>query len=711
MLTGNTATPRTDRRQAQKGCSMTQTTREQVRFSDNALEVLRRRYLVNGETPEGMLERVSFGNEDYYNLMARLDFLPNSPTLFNAGTGMGTLSACFKFDVEDKLRGSQDSIMGTFDKAAAVQQYGGGVGYVFSNLRPKGAKVKTTNGQASGPVSFMKLYHALASTVTQGGKRNGAQMGILSCDHPDIQEFIHCKDVDPDGLSTFNISVAATDAWMNDCLTDDRSVAGSSLLWEMAESAWKTGDPGLYFIDVAEKGNPTPWLGKLTGTNPCGEVPLLNNEPCNLGSINLGHFVKRRDVDWERLIQVAHLATRFLDDILDHNTFPHPAIHDAAFATRKLGLGVMGWADMLALLGIHYASDEAVELGRKVMSAIDTAAELESLKLAQEKGVAPCFLEHGIPLRNATRTCIAPTGTISILADASSGIEPHFAREWTRYGYFGGERVPMKERIAVMEWVTDGFEPATAMEIDWAWHIRHQAAFQEHTNLAVSKTINMKEEVSVRDIYDAYVMMWESGCKGGTIYRDNCRATQVLNVEPAVVEGFSPPTLAEITPILHSPTRHRLPLERAAVNHRFQVGDQEGYVSVGLFEDGTPGELFITASKQGSTVRSLLDAIGVEASLLLQHGVPLDSLVSKFTATRFEPAGLTSNPALPVATSILDYVFRWMDLRFGSGKGITLAAKGEIMLDTGIFCPDCGAPAVMSEGCTTCAGGCGWSKC
>jgi ribonucleoside-diphosphate reductase alpha chain len=508
-------------------------------FTDNALKILTERYLYHyddhQETTDEFFDRISMGNEVYKKeLFETLNFLPNSPTLFNIGIpGAGTLSACFKFDVYDTLLDGPSSIMATGFKSAGVQKFGGGVGYALSAVRPKDTPIATTHGKAMGPVALLKYYQSVAEMITQGGKRAGAQMGILSCDHPDIREFIHCKDSDPQRLNTFNISVACTDAFMEAASRDPESEAGK-LLTEMADSAWRTGDPGVYFIDSAERRNPTPWLGKLTGTNPCGEVPLLNNEPCNLGSINLGNFVTDGGTDYVSLGRVVRLATRYLDDVLSVNVFPHQDIKDANDLTRKLGLGVCGWADMLALLGIHYDSDEAVALGRKVMKFINEEANNESIKLGFERGVAPAFIVgHAIDnlQRNATRTCIAPTGTIAILMGASSGIEPHFALEWDRQLATAGdvihERVPVMDRLS-------GFTPHVSQEIAPEWHIKHQAAFQEFTDLAVSKTINLPNSATPEQIRQIYVDLWVSGCLGGTIYRDGSRDVQVLTVTDSI---------------------------------------------------------------------------------------------------------------------------------------------------------------------------------
>lgn len=501
-------------------------------FTDNALTVLRKRYLavIDGkqETVDELIKRVSMGNVEYENELIRpLRFLPNSPTIFNLDVpGGGTLSACFKFDVADTMVDDKtlSGIMDTATKAALVTKWGGGVGYYVGGLRPEGALVNSTHGKAMGPLAVLRFYNAMGSMLTQSGKREAAQMGILDCEHPDLRSFIHMKDDDPQGLHTFNISVAITDKFMNHALNFPKSKE-NVLLKEMADSAWRTGDPGVYYVDTAERYNPTPWLGRLSGTNPCGEVPLLNNEPCNLGSINLGKFYDGKGVDYKSLGTVTRLATRYLDDVLDHNHFPVPDITAAAMLTRKLGLGVCGWADLLALMHVPYASNEAVYLLDEIMGFIRRIADEESLALGREKGIAPCFIGKGIGYRNATRLCIAPTGTISILMGASSGIEPHFLREWQRRM---GDGTILTERIPVLDRVGD-FLPQTAMEIPWEWHVKHQAVTQKHVDLAVSKTINMRNDATVDDVYNAYVEMWRQGAKGGTVYRDGCRDVQVLS--------------------------------------------------------------------------------------------------------------------------------------------------------------------------------------
>lgn len=721
-------------------------------FTETAQKVLCKRYLRHNdtssecpfchqkhETPAEMFERCSFGNEDYYNLLASLDFLPNSPTLFNGGTKQGTLSGCFKFNIQD----SMESIMEVATKAAFTLKYGGGTGYCMSDVRPYGAPIRSTHGKACGPISVLETYHAVAKMITQGGKREGAQMAILHCDHDDVRAFIHCKDessIDlPDiklsaeqvhvikqwilskyGLSTFNLSVACTGEFMK------RAKAGNEPLFdEMCESAWKTGDPGIYFIDTSERTNPTPWLGKLDGTNACGEVPALNNEPCNLGSINLSHMIaKTGGIAFTKLERITRLATRYLDEVIDRNFYPDPVIEKAAKLTRKVGLGVMGWADTLALLHIHYDSDEAVELGTEIMKTIQEVSHIESARLAKEKGRCPAFsgmLPSDITMRdmrNATTTCIAPAGTISVLASCSSGIEPHYSLDGVRAM---GDGTRLEDGLRGLK---TNFVPHTAHEIDWKWHIKHQAAFQQYTDLAVSKTINMKESSTVEDIRNAFIDAWESGCKGITVYRNNCRAQQVIvnkGDESHLVQERSFKGLAidvsgkeERLEIYSTDTkfgarRHKMPKDAMAYRHSFSVGGMEGYLHIGLLEDGRPGELFITGSNQGSTVSGLLASLSIVTSLALQYGVPLETLVSKLQNIRFEPAGVTDDPNIPIASSVVAYIYRYFGNKclLDEGKEVVKANNGH----SGMVCDWCGAPAINEEGCLKCSLNCGWSRC
>ncbi len=734
-------------------------THETTPFTDNADIILHKRYYErrdeypvcewcsnledeNGNLPshsvchesvDQFFARISFGVQQYEDELFRpLVFMVNSPTLFNAGTvAGGTLSACFKFDVPDNMEG----ILDVAKKAGMVLKAGGGVGYVVSDVRPKGAHVNSTHRKALGPLGCLDIYQVVARQITQGGKRDGAQMGILHCDHEDINEFIHLKDDNPEDMETFNISVALTDEFMLKAVGDLEPQA--ALLQEMAESAWKTGDPGCFFIDTAERYNPTPWLGQLTGTNPCGEVPLLDNEACNLGSLNLAKFVvSSAGFDEIGLVRAVRLAVRYLDDVLDRNTFPDPLITEAVRLTRKIGLGVMGWADALALMGIPYDSEEAVELAGVVSYTINQAAHAESVLLGEERGNYPGWElgadwreENGIEFddflygrrRNATVTCIAPTGTIAIIAGASGGVEPHFAIKWTRVT---GDGIKMQEYIPVMEHLPDGFIPATAMEIAPEWHIRHQAAWQRNVDLACSKTINMPAEATVEDIRQAYTMMWNLECRGGTIYRNGSRDVQVLTVEEQnegvtrddLVRTFGKEAIAQADNILVVPgpaakngatpapaARRKMPETRNSITHKFSVGDVEGYAHVGLHEDGTPGEVFLDISKQGSTIAGLADELAIFMSMGLQYGVPMEEFIRKMRQTRFEPSGLTGNVNIRTATSMIDYLGHWLEQTFLEGEVVDVT-------ETGMTCPECGNGAIPQEGCLRCPT-CGWSRC
>jgi len=520
-------------------------------FSQSARDILRDRYLWRDENrnpiekPEEMLRRVAThvaGAErtlplqykwadEFYEIMAKLLFMPNSPTLMNAGrpSPHGQLAACFVVGVED----SMDSICEALRKQMLIHKSGGGTGFNFSKLRSEGAKVNSTNGRASGPVSFMGLFDKATETVQQGGMRRGANMGILNIDHPDIRKFIHCKD--KDGIITnFNISVGVSDSFMKKA---EENPCGdeAALLAEIADSAWRTGDPGIIFLDAINRGNTTPELGELTATNPCGESPLYPNEACNLGSINLSLLVRDGEFDYETLRGVAAVAARFLDDVIEINDYPLPEISQAVKQTRKIGLGVMGWADLLFRLRVPYDSEEALALAENIMRTIRETACETSVELGREKGV-PETLAH-LGRRNATLTCIAPTGTIALLAGCSSGIEPLFALEHTRVRtQIDGKKVVMKQVNRCYEEARkEGLDEetmkkvfVTSHDISPAAHVRMQGSFQKYTDLAVSKTINLRHECGVKDVIGAYTLAWKEGCKGITIYRDGSKQSQVL---------------------------------------------------------------------------------------------------------------------------------------------------------------------------------------
>jgi ribonucleoside-diphosphate reductase alpha chain len=563
---------------------------EEPKLTVNALEVLKRRYLLkdeNGnivETPAQMFRRVAkaiarvdrrYGEdpreseEVFYKMMARLEFLPNSPTLFNAGTKLGQLSACFVLPVEDSL----ESIFTAVKNMAIIEKTGGGVGFDFSKLRPKGDVVMSTKGVASGPVSFMRVFDVATEVIKAGGRRRGAMMGVLRVDHPDILEFITAK-LQPGFLQNFNISVAVTDDFMKTVeedgeywLINPRNKEKTSRLkarevWNLiARSAWASGDPGVLFIDEINRHNPTPEVGRIEATNPCGEQPLLPFESCNLGSINLSRMVEDGKINWGKLRETVRNAVHFLDNVIDANKYPLKEIELVTKANRKIGLGVMGFADMLIKLGIPYDSEQALELAEKLMRFIDEEAHKRSEEIAEKRGSFPNFdrsiwKDHYKAMRNATVTTIAPTGSISIIAGCSSGIEPLFAVSFIRKVLDGTrlfETNPLFELVAkergfydaklleeiaktgsvqeidnVPEDVRRVF--VTALDIAPEWHVRMQAAFQKYTDNAVSKTVNMPFEATVEDVRNVFELAWRLKCKGITVFRYGSRPEQVLYI-------------------------------------------------------------------------------------------------------------------------------------------------------------------------------------
>jgi ribonucleoside-diphosphate reductase alpha chain len=558
-------------------------------LTDNAVQILKDRYLLkdtNGvlvETPDELFKRVAVFvssceaknkkkfETKFYEIMGDLKFLPNSPTLMNAGLKNGQLSACFVLPIEDSL----ESIFTTLKNTALIHQSGGGTGFNFSNLRPKDDLVSSTSGTSSGPIAFIKIYDAATEYVKQGGKRRGANMGILNIDHPDIENFILSKS-SKNAIENFNLSVGITDVFMkavaNDLdwnLINPRTrnvvkVVSAKTLWKLiTEEAWRTGDPGLIFLDTINISNPTPQLGKIKSTNPCGEVPLLDYESCNLGSINLSKMVgiqnNKHKIVWAELSNTIQLAIRFLDDIITVNHYLLPEIQTITTKNRKIGLGVMGWAEMLIKLEIPYASMQAVKLGEKLMKFIKDQSYKASAILAKEKGAFPeCknskYNKNG-PLRNATCNSIAPTGTISVIANTSYSIEPLFALAYKRTGILEGkEQIEVNKlfkhkmkslglwnenlkqnlietsSISHMNTIPSVIRKRfkTSLEIPWKYHLLHQKAFQKYTDNAVSKTINLAESTSVKDISDIYWTAWEFKLKGITIYRYGSRENQVL---------------------------------------------------------------------------------------------------------------------------------------------------------------------------------------
>ena len=612
----------------------------QPNIPPNGMLVLQRRYLVKDdqgavmETPAELFRRVAwtmaeadrqYGKSDaeidalgdtFYAMLANLEFLPNSPTLMNAGRPLGQLSACFVLPIDD----SMESIFETLKHTALIHQSGGGTGFSFSKLRPAGDVVRSTMGVSSGPVSFMEVYNAATEAIKQGGTRRGANMGILRIDHPDIEDFINAKN-DLRKVTNFNISVTVTDDFMRAVAEDGpfelrhpgtgkvtKTVKARNLFNQIVKNAWKTGEPGVVFTDRVNRDNPTPNVGEIESTNPCGEVPLLPYEACNLGSINLGKMLSAdgKQIDWDKLTQTVHRTMHFLDNVITANQFPIPQIKEMVDANRKIGLGVMGWADCLLSLGVAYDSPEALHLAREVSSWIDYQSKLASVELAKQRGAFPNFKEsryaagtwlcerhcgeptgrltqkswqhldaeirqHG--LRNATTTCIAPTGTISIIAGASGGIEPVFAFVFTRnvmdntrmlevhpmfaerlkaqnlYNPDLLERITAQGSLAGLPEISEEMQRlfVTSFDIAPECHVKMQAAFQEFTDNGVSKTINFPESASQEGIAEAYLTAFELGIKGITVYRNNSRKDQPMALE----SGTADPEVKETLPPVH----------------------------------------------------------------------------------------------------------------------------------------------------------------
>lgn len=718
--------------------------------SSNSLEVYSTRYLDDeAKTPDDLWRRVSNGNDVYYRLMKEGLFLPNSPTLFNMGTDNGgTLSACFVFDLEDALLGDwpdggldqpfATSIAGTAFKAMAVAKAGGGVGYYLGNLRRKNADVRSTHKKACGPVTVLRWLNTLNWLITQGGKRALAQMGVLPCWHPDIREFIHCKDENPHELSSFNISVSWLNEWLEKIEWDvinqgqgyiDRGRDETKLWWEQCSSAWKTGCPGMFFWTLVNLMNPTPHLGNINAPNPCGETPNVNDEPCNLGSSVLKRFLKKVGNKyvfmWDEFKERIREMLRFLDDILDWNIFPHPDITKMALSTRKLGLGTMGYAATLNMMGIPYDSQEAVDFGSEVAKVTKEETHDESVKLADLKGPYPAW-EIGSPetkakfprRRNATTTSIAPTGTIYLLADAeTSSIEPPFALETERTT---GEGLKLVERLDSIR--ETGNIPKLANQIAYEWHVRHQAAFQKHTDLGVSKTINMPKNATVMDFSNAYKMMWQLECKGGTIYRDQCRPEQVLRDTKSTPKSvyLQVPESVPIPQHVESNGRRKLPRERDARIIKFNVFGTEGYLIPGFYEDGQLGEIFVEMKNDGSTLSGIIKAFAKQVSLSLQYHTPLQSTIALHKNSVFEPRGFTGDPDVPSCSSIPDYFVRKLEHMFVAPVPITDVTEEnvhELNIGgtglTGLFCPTCGTELIrQGSSCLMCTkSGCGYSKC
>ncbi len=747
-------------------------------LTENAIKVLERRYLSKNdegetiETPAQLFRRVarnvsqadafyepnvdlSTVENEFYEMMASLEFLPNSPTLMNAGKELQQLSACFVLPIED----SMESIFETVKDTALIHKSGGGTGFSFSRLRPAGSRVKSTSGVSSGPVSFMRVFDAATESVKQGGTRRGANMGILRVDHPDIMDFIACK-ADGTAFCNFNISVAVTDAFMSALMEGKdydlidpytKSVVGKMDAEKVMESiihyAWKNGDPGIVFIDRINKDNPTPHVGEMESTNPCGEQPLLPYESCNLGSINLPNFVKNGVLDWNALERVVFSAVHFLDNVIDMNRYPIQKIERMTKANRKIGLGVMGFADMLIMLGIPYNSEEAVDMAEKLMHFINAESKKASQGLAEKRGAFPNFRgstydkPKAPKLRNATTTTIAPTGTISIIAGVSSGIEPLFAVSYIRTvmdndklveahplfeqaakerGFYSADlmqNIALKGSVHGLKEVPKDVASlfVTSHEIAPEWHIRMQAAFQKHTDNAVSKTVNFSNSATEKDVENAYMLSYDTGCKGVTIYRDGSRDGQVLSTGQTGAKKEAATAVA---------TDHKLsPKPRPSVvrgaTQRLTTGCGKIYVTVNEDEKESPFEMFVQIGKAGGCAASQTESIGRLVSLALRSGIDANELVKQLIGVSCHlPAWDNGGKVLSCADAIGKALSRYARKDFteqpkgksGNGNG---NGNGIEHFDASISvgaCPDCGGSLEYAEGCMTCRG-CGYSKC
>lgn len=732
-------------------------------LTPNALTVLEKRYLRRDEggkpqeTPADMFRRVADTiaaadlkfdqNADlttlsdlFYEMMTSFDFLPNSPTLMNAGRELGQLSACFVLPVGDSIEEIFDAVKFT----AMIHKSGGGTGFSFSRLRPANDLVKTTTGVSSGPISFMRVFDIATETIKQGGTRRGANMGILRVDHPNIMDFIMCK-ADQKLFNNFNISVGLTEKFMQAVERDeeydllnprDKKKVGSQnarkVFQRIVNQAWENGEPGIIFLDRLNRDNPTPHIGEIESTNPCGEQPLLPYESCNLGSINLGRFINDGSIDWSRLKQLVHNAVHFLDNVIEANKYPLQQIHDMTHANRKIGLGVMGWADMLIMLGIPYNSEEAVKLGKKLMQFINDEGHAASRELGKKRGSFPNFsgstfdTKDAQPQRNATVTTIAPTGTISMIANASSGVEPLFAVSYIKNVMDGTKLVEVNpifaslakergfytselmEKIAEHGTVQDMDEVpedirkifVTAHDITPEDHIQMQAAFQHFTDNAVSKTVNFPNSATVADVEKVYRLAYQTGCKGVTIYRDGSRDEQVLST--AKKDEKTTIAAIRIEDEKHAIKRER-PKALKGWTYQMQTGCGPLYITVNEDKNGL-FELFTTMGKAGGCAASQSEAIGRMVSLAWRSGVQARQVVKQLLGISCHcPSGYGENRILSCADAVAKAIQSHM-LENGHDLNATSAQH-----ERGA-CPECGGIVEHEGGCMVCHV-CGYSEC
>lgn len=747
-------------------------------ISQNALTVLQKRYLIKNEkgetteTVEGLFRRVAAAiaepdrlhdgkadvkktEETFFHMMQELEFLPNSPTLMNAGRPLGQLSACFVLPVAD----SMEDIFEAIKQAALIHKSGGGTGFSFSRLRPQGSTVNSTGGVASGPISFMKVFNMATEAVKQGGTRRGANMGILRIDHPDILDFIDCK-ANNNEINNFNISVGLTEKFMEAVekdtdyeLVDPHTKKAVSALRarmvfdRIVDAAWRNGEPGIIFLDRLNRDNIVPSQGEIESTNPCGEQPLLPYESCNLGSVNLVKMLKTADgkteFDWDKLGLTVKNAVHFLDNVIDANQYPLENIDRVTKQTRKIGLGVMGWADSLLQMGIPYNSDEAISLGEKVMKFITERGREESAVLAGKRGAFPLFgesiLPQDRPMRNGTITTIAPTGTLSIIANCSSGVEPVFGyvyirnimdgtemievnpilkAELEKRGLYSDElmkRIAKEGTVAHIEELPEDLRRVfvSAHDISPEYHIRMQAAFQKGTDNAVSKTVNFSNSATKEDVASVYTLAFHLGCKGVTIYRDGSRAEQVLNIGQVKKEGQPAAETPEDGRIVPRPR----PDTVTGITERVKIGCGNLYITVNYDDQGIC-EVFTNTGKAGGCP-SQSEATARLASVALRSGMEVESIVDQLRGIRcpstIRQPGLKCTSCPDAIAKTIERVYK-EQVQLGKWTAPTPRksppvreaaddAPGKMH-----FCPECGARLEHEGGCVTCRQ-CGYSRC
>jgi len=737
-----------------------------INLTSNALKVLEKRYLKKNEegkvveSIEELFRRVAkaissadlnYGKsepevmlleEEFYDMMTTLDFLPNSPTIMNAGRPLGQLSACFVIPIED----SMDSIFDAVKHTAMIHKSGGGTGFSFSNLRPGGDIVGSTKGISSGPISFMTVFDTATEAVKQGGTRRGANMGILRVDHPNILEFITAKD-DNDRFNNFNISVAVTDDFMTAVAEDTeydlvnprtkkvvKRLKAREVFDQIVNHAWKNGEPGVVFIDRINAGNPTPKVGKIESTNPCGEQPLLPFESCNLGSINLAKMVSEKSVDYQKLRKTVWKAVHFLDNVIDVNKYPLKKIDETTKSNRKIGLGVMGWADMLIQMGVPYNSDSAISLAEDVMGFIQREGKNASAALAAERGVFPNYegsiYDGKIKMRNATVTTIAPTGTLSIIAGCSSGVEPLFAVSFVRNVMEGTKLLeinPYFEKVArergfwsreLMERIADAgslheFSEipedvkavfVTAHDINPIEHVTMQAAFQKYTDNAVSKTVNFSRNATPKDVEDVYMLSYRLNCKGVTVYRDGSREDQVLSTgrtkQEAGAVAAAGPAQAKIVP-------RKRPENISGETRHMKTGCGNIYITVNSDENGQLFELFTHMGKAGGCASSQAEAIGRLVSLALRSNIEPDVVVKQLKGiTCHNQAWASGGKITSCSDAIAKALERYMQ-RSGADNGNGHGHSDAMQIGA---CPECGGAVEHEGGCAVCHS-CGFTKC